>query len=141
MWILIIFVVVVLIYVIKNSASKELPKVDCFTEVEKQYESNNLKFENEKTYFITGLHVDGRKDFILKNLSLDSEVKLIHEKNNSYDSDAIMVKCGSKIIGYIKSEDCLEIHEFLDKVQLVTISNIELDYLNFLEVSINVFYN
>lgn len=91
-------------------------------------------FKNERLFTITGIHVGGRKNYILDYLTDFDEIKLKHEENNKYSDRAIVVKHGKKKIGYIPEKEVEGIHKILIKPHISRIYEIE-ERGNFVSVS------
>jgi hypothetical protein len=82
-------------------------------------------FKNERLFTITGIHVGGRKNYILDYLTDFDEINLKHEVNNQYSDRAIVVKHGKKKIGYIPEKEVERIHQILIKPHVSRIYEIE----------------
>ena len=88
-------------------------------------DSKDLKYKNEKIFTITGIHVGGRKNYILDYLTDFDEINLKHEKNNKYSDRAIVVRHNKKKIGYVPEKEVEGIHKILFKPHISRIYEIE----------------
>jgi hypothetical protein len=148
----IVVVVIIIIFVItskKNNItepktdSEPEPKIDYVKETQKRIDSSkallskirderkseadskDTKFKNERLFTITGIHVGGRKNYILDYLSDFDEINLKHEINNKYSDRAIVVKHGKKKIGYIPEQEVEKMHKLLIKPHVARIYEIK----------------
>lgn len=115
-----------------DASKKLLTKIR--DEKKDEADSKDIEYKNERLFTITGIHVGGRKNYILDYLTDFDEINLKHEKNNAYSDKAIVVKHGKKKIGYIPEKEVERIHKILVKPHIARIYEID-EQENFVSVT------
>ncbi|MGL5417342.1 MAG: HIRAN domain-containing protein [Clostridium sp.] len=76
-------------------------------------EKQKVYFENELYTKVVGVTFEGRQRLVPKCRS-GSKLRLVREKNNPYDENAIAVYNGLEQIGYIRRELAMELAKKID---------------------------
>jgi hypothetical protein len=90
-------------FLILNSDKKKnsIPKIDYYSKVVAKPKSD---FENEVIVYLSGIHVSGRKSYILNNCYEGITVDVLPDPKNKFDPEAIKVIESEKLIGFIPSD-------------------------------------
>lgn len=88
---------------------------------------------------VTGVHLPGRKKYILDNCSEEDLVEFIPEKNNPANPLAVAVKHKKKLIGYIADYDLDQVHELMKYEHEGIITSIDYDG-DYLEMKVDLQY-
>jgi hypothetical protein len=96
----------------------------------------NIGFED---FTLTGVHLPGRKKYILENCKEEDDIKLTPEKDNLVNPLAIAVEHEGEIIGYIADDDLEDVHNLMKFEYESHITNKDYDG-DFLNVGIEIEY-
>jgi len=125
MWIVFIAIAIILIVII-------IARFDSKNEIKLPVDPEP-DYENRKSFEITGVHIEGRKKYIINYCSIFDEIELIHEPNNKFSKRAIVVKHNGRKIGYIPEYDVEEVHEIIKRPYEANIDEINY-YSSYLSV-------